>query len=300
MRTIYKAPLLKQGSRGPAVKDVQNLLNDFQEDNPRWTKTKPLVPDSKYGPLTEAKARDFQKSAALVPDGVVGPATCAVLFAPQADRVDQAQGIATNWAFLARAAVQTLRAHVRALQFNQPSPARNLPLLLDALRTHFHINLAGGSGPSNGGSLNPFDLLTIDDQLSFMDQVYEDALFVLFNASIREGRVFYSLGVEQSKDRDKFGKSAGLGYFPKGTKDTILVIFPPTFHITTNKDLFRTTSQQASTVLHEVCHYVRPPAEGDRFVQDFAYWPARVSGSARTRWQVGAQLSAAHHGRGDP
>ncbi len=145
---------------------------------------------------------------------------------------------------------------MRALQFNQPSAARNLPLLLDALRTHFHINLAGGSGPSNGGSLNPFDLLTIDDQLSFMDQVYEDALFVLFNASIREGRVFYSLGVEQSKDRDKFGKSAGLGYFPKGTKDTILVIFPPTFHITTNKDLFRTTSQQASTVLHEVCHYV--------------------------------------------
>jgi peptidoglycan hydrolase-like protein with peptidoglycan-binding domain len=160
MRTIFKARLLKQGSRGPAVEDVQNLLNAFQKMNPIWTKTKPLVVDSKYGPLTEGKARDFQKSAALVPDGIVGPATCAVLFAPQADRVDKAQGIATNWAFLARAAVQTLRAHVRALQFNQPSPTGNLPLLLDALRTHFHIDLAGGSGPSNGGSLNPLDLLT--------------------------------------------------------------------------------------------------------------------------------------------
>jgi murein L,D-transpeptidase YcbB/YkuD len=172
MRTIYKAPLLKQGSHGPAVKDAQDLLNIFQERKPIWTKSKPLVVDGKYGPLTEGKVRDFQKSAALAPHGIVGPATCAVLFAPQADRVDKAQGIATNWTFLARAAVQTLQAHVRALIFNQPSPpAGNLPLLLDALRTHFHINLAGGSGPSNGGSLNPLDLLMIDDQLSFMDQV---------------------------------------------------------------------------------------------------------------------------------
>src|SRR5262249_49777954 len=101
--------------------------------------------------------------------------------------------------------------------------------------------------------------------------VYEDVLFVLFKASIREGRVFYSLGVEQSKDFGLFGKSAGLSHVPKGTRDTILVVFPPTFHITTEKDFFRTTSQQASTVLHEVCHYVRPPAEGDRHVKDFAY-----------------------------
>jgi hypothetical protein len=43
MRTIFKAPLLKQGSRGPAVEDVQNLLNAFQKMNPIWTKTKPLA-----------------------------------------------------------------------------------------------------------------------------------------------------------------------------------------------------------------------------------------------------------------
>jgi peptidoglycan hydrolase-like protein with peptidoglycan-binding domain len=289
MRKIYKAPLLKQGSRGPAVKDVQNLLNDFQKDNPRWTKTKALVPDGKYGPLTAGKVHDFQKSAALVPDGIVGPATCAVLFAPQADLVDKAQGIATNWTFLARAAVQTVQAHVRALLFNQPlPPAGNLPLLFDALRTHFHTDLAGAGGTSQ------FDLLMADNQLSFMDQVYEDALFVLLNASIREGRVFYSMGVEQSVDRDLFGDSAATGYFPKGTKDTILVAFPPTFHITTNKDVFRTISQQASTVLHEVCHYVRP--EGGNRVTDFAYGlpafqgkPGRASKSGGNYKQITAE-----------
>lgn len=274
MRTIFKAPLLKQGSRGPAVEDVQSLLNVFQEDNPFWTKAKPLVVDGKYGPLTEGKVREFQRSAGLLPDGVVGPATSAALFAPQADRVDQAQGIATNWTFLARAAAQTLRAHVRELQFNQPSPARNLPLLLDALRTHFHIDLAGGPGPSNGGraggSLNPLDLLTIEDQLSFIDRVYEDVLFVLLNASIREGRVFYSLGVRESRDRDLFMKSAGIRALPRGSA-TILVVFPPTFHVSTRSHSFRTTCQQASTVLHEVCHYVRPEAEGVNWVRDFAY-----------------------------
>jgi len=271
MRTLFKAPLLKQGSRGPAVEDVQSLLNVFQEDNPFWTKTKPLVVDGKYGPLTEGKARDFQKSTGLLPDGIVGPGMCSLLFAPQADRVDQAQGIATNWTFLARAAVQALRARVRELQFNQPSPPGNMPMLLDALRTHFHIDLAGRS--SNGGppgaSLNRLDLLTIDDQLRFINKVYEDTLFVLLNASIREGRVFYSMGVRQSKDRGVLRSAAVCG-FPDNSSDMCLVVFPPTFHVTVGQP-FRTTCQQASTVLHEVCHYVRPWAEGVNHVDDFAY-----------------------------
>ena len=103
----------------------------------------------------------------------------------------------------------------------------------NALRTHFHIDLDGGSEPSNRGrprgSLNPLNLLTIDVQLSFMNQVYEDALFVLLNASIREGRVFYSLGVQQSKDRNLVNVSGGVRHFPKGSTETILVTFPPRF-----------------------------------------------------------------------
>jgi Putative peptidoglycan binding domain len=261
MRTIFKAPLLKQGSRGPAVEDVQSLLNVFQQDNPFWTKTKPLVVDGKYGPLTEGKARDFQRSAGLLPNGIVDSATCAVLFAPQADRVDQAQGIATTWALLARAAVQTLRAQVRETQFKQATPAGNLPILLDALRTHFHIDLAA--------TLNPLDLLTIDDQLSFINRVFEDALFVLLNASIREGRVFYSMGVRQSRDRGVLRSAAVCG-FPDNWSEMQLVVFPPTFHVTVGQP-FRTTCQQASTVLHEVCHYVRPRTEGVNHVSDFAY-----------------------------
>lgn len=32
MRTIFKAPLLKQGSRRPVVEDVQSRLNVLQDD----------------------------------------------------------------------------------------------------------------------------------------------------------------------------------------------------------------------------------------------------------------------------
>ncbi len=276
MRTIFKVPLLKQGSRGPAVEDLQSLLNAFQE-NGIWTKTKLLEVDGKFGPLTEGKVRDFQKSAGLSANGIAGSQTNAVLFAPQADRVDQAQGIATNWTFLARAAVQTLRSYVLSLQFNHPPPAGNLPVLVEALRIHFHIALprprqpAPRTFPPRGGDgVNPLDLLLADEQLSFVNQVYEDTLFVLDKASIREGRVFYSMGVRQSKDRGLFGFSGGVRGFPKGTINSILVAIPATFHLTTG-DSFRTTSQQASTVLHEVCHYVRPPSEGASHVDDFAY-----------------------------
>src|SRR5262249_26667224 len=108
MRTINEAPLLRQGDSGPAVEDVQHLLNvsNGNGGGPGGSKAAPLKEDGKFGPLTLARVREFQRVNGLLVDGVVGPQTNAALFAPQADQVDQAQGIAATWTLLAKGAVR--------------------------------------------------------------------------------------------------------------------------------------------------------------------------------------------------
>jgi peptidoglycan hydrolase-like protein with peptidoglycan-binding domain len=275
MRTINLVPLLRQGERGPAVEDVQHLLNVSDRDGAGhvWSKTDFLEEDGAFGPLTRAKVCEFQKVSGLQVDGVVGPQTNAALFAPQADRIDQAQGIATNWTLIAKGAVHMLRVWVQALLFDEPTPGGDLTAFVEALRVHFHIDLpAPPQGPNAGrGSANPLDLLQADDRLSFIQQVFEDVDFVLSQASIRGGRVFHSLGPRQSELLKLTGKSAGIRNVPSSQGKVMLVCFPPSFAVTTNPDFFRTTHQQASTVLHESCHYVRPRSEGSREVEDFAY-----------------------------
>ena len=58
--------LLKKGSRGELVKQMQKALN--------------LVPDGIFGAITEEKVKTFQSKHGLKADGVVGPATWAVMF----------------------------------------------------------------------------------------------------------------------------------------------------------------------------------------------------------------------------
>ncbi len=71
-------PMVRRGSRGPAVSDVQSRLNTA---NP--PATPPLAVDSIFGPLTHGATVDFQNAAELVPDGIVGPLTHAALDARQ-------------------------------------------------------------------------------------------------------------------------------------------------------------------------------------------------------------------------
>jgi hypothetical protein len=286
MRTINKAPLLRTGDRGPAVEDTQHLLNVSDKDAAGqhiWSKTDFLDEDGIFGPLTQAKVREFQTKFGLQVDGIVGPQTNAALFAPQADRVDQAQGIATNWTLIAKGAVQTLRSWVQALQFNRPAPGGNLATFVDALRVHFHINLPrpvpGGQG-SQGGSANPLDLLTADEQLRFIHQVFDDTGFILEQASVREGRVFYSVGPKQCELLKIGSISAGNRNVPTRDGPVLLICFPPSFAVTTAQDFFRTTHQQASTVLHECCHYAHPRREGITQVIDFAYGLPAFAGQA--------------------
>src|SRR5258706_11525736 len=64
-------PILKQGSSGPAVKDLQQKLKSLGFD--------PNGIDGQFGPGTLAAVIAFQKSKGLQTDGMVGPATMAAV-----------------------------------------------------------------------------------------------------------------------------------------------------------------------------------------------------------------------------
>lgn len=64
--------LLKRGSRGAAVRDLQTRLNSASE-SPR------LVVDGDFGPATDRAVRAFQQNSGLVVDGLAGPQTLAAL-----------------------------------------------------------------------------------------------------------------------------------------------------------------------------------------------------------------------------
>lgn len=69
------ASLLKRGSRGTAVSELQAALNfHLRRLGP------PLVPDGIFGPKTEARLREFQAKANLHVDGVAGPKTFRRLY----------------------------------------------------------------------------------------------------------------------------------------------------------------------------------------------------------------------------
>jgi hypothetical protein len=62
---VDQHPVLRRGSSGPAVENLQQLLG--------------ILADGKFGPLTEAAVKAFQAANGLVPDSIVGPLTWAAL-----------------------------------------------------------------------------------------------------------------------------------------------------------------------------------------------------------------------------
>ena len=65
LKVEASAPVLRMGSRGPSVAILQSFLG--------------LKQDFEFGPKTHLAVQAFQKSAGLLNDGVVGPATWAAL-----------------------------------------------------------------------------------------------------------------------------------------------------------------------------------------------------------------------------
>lgn len=66
-------PTVRNGTSGPAVAELQRILNAWYPDQPR------LAVDGQFGARTEARVRLLQQRAGLAVDGVCGPRTWAVL-----------------------------------------------------------------------------------------------------------------------------------------------------------------------------------------------------------------------------
>jgi len=73
-----RRPVLRRGSRGSSVRDLQSRLNRWLMSNPQ-SGLQPLVVDSVFGHLTHAMVQAFQRSEGLTVDGIVGAQTWATL-----------------------------------------------------------------------------------------------------------------------------------------------------------------------------------------------------------------------------
>ena len=73
-------PLLRRGSKGESVRDVQRLLQGKGYD------LGPCGVDGDFGSATEKAVRQFQADHGLAADGIVGPETRAALEAPGTNR----------------------------------------------------------------------------------------------------------------------------------------------------------------------------------------------------------------------
>lgn len=81
-------PVLKQGSSGPDVQDLQQKLKDLGFD--------PNGVDGNFGPGTKAAVIAFQQSKGLQADGMAGPATLAALRAVTAGTPNGGGAVSDN------------------------------------------------------------------------------------------------------------------------------------------------------------------------------------------------------------
>jgi peptidoglycan hydrolase-like protein with peptidoglycan-binding domain len=66
-------PILRLGSSGPAVVQLQKALNAGPTILPK------LTADGSFGPKTDSRVKEFQSKNSLLPDGIVGPITWEAL-----------------------------------------------------------------------------------------------------------------------------------------------------------------------------------------------------------------------------
>ncbi|MBP8308993.1 MAG: peptidoglycan-binding protein [Burkholderiaceae bacterium] len=72
---------MRVGDQGSDVRAVQDVLNFHIR------RLAPLVVDGRFGPQTQARVREFQRSNALTIDGVVGPQTLGKLFENEVQQI---------------------------------------------------------------------------------------------------------------------------------------------------------------------------------------------------------------------
>ena len=79
----------KLNDRGPAVRDLQQLINQHYG-------TTVLTPDGIFGPLTDEVVRTLQREHNLTPDGIAGPQTLAAIRGSQNLTTSQPQNLKTS------------------------------------------------------------------------------------------------------------------------------------------------------------------------------------------------------------
>ena len=85
---MAELPTLKKGSKGDAVKGLQNALNARAPDS--------VALDGTFGDATDHTVRQFQTNAALEADGIVGANTWRQLYAYQVQQGDTLSEIAEH------------------------------------------------------------------------------------------------------------------------------------------------------------------------------------------------------------
>jgi Putative peptidoglycan binding domain len=133
------AQLLSIGSQGKDVKALQDVLNYHVR---RGT---PLMVDGIFGPLTDARVREFQQSNSLKVDGLVGPNTRGKLF--EMARVEAALFIMPRLKLTTPSL--SFRGRSRGLSFGGQAPRLVPPL---------HLNIPGFgllTAPAGTGQLSP-------------------------------------------------------------------------------------------------------------------------------------------------
>ncbi len=83
-------PVLQEGSSGPAVSSLQNLLTNGAPGE--WITT-PLGIDGDFGPLTKASVEAFQAWGGVTVDGIVGDQTWAVSLHAASATLETAVGL---------------------------------------------------------------------------------------------------------------------------------------------------------------------------------------------------------------
>jgi peptidoglycan hydrolase-like protein with peptidoglycan-binding domain len=86
MSQLKPWPVIRQGDRAQAVRDVQHLLRSHGND---------LAVDGIFGAQTDAAVRAFQQERNLAVDGIVGPATwqAVVIQVAQGSRGDAVRAV---------------------------------------------------------------------------------------------------------------------------------------------------------------------------------------------------------------
>ena len=80
---LYELVLLKQGTRGDAVKKLQEKLA--------------ISADGQFGSATEKAVRDYQQKNGLVADGMAGPTTLAHMRIFKEITADTGAGLRSIW-----------------------------------------------------------------------------------------------------------------------------------------------------------------------------------------------------------